>query len=148
MLCIFPNPAQLLELRIRILLSSSKNIKENLYFYLLFCDLYDFLALKNDVNLSTKVINTVASWRSMMKRAGYGAGSGSGSPWYGSADPDPYLYVTDLEHWFYDIIWKFSRPVSAEMCRRIFKKHFFIILLQLSPCFFLIVCSGLKYKVG
>jgi len=27
------------------------------------------------------------------------AGSGSGSQWYGSADPDPYQKVTDPQHW-------------------------------------------------
>ncbi len=33
-----------------------------------------------------------------VKRAGYGAGSGTVSMWYGSADPDPNQNVTNKEH--------------------------------------------------
>jgi hypothetical protein len=33
-----------------------------------------------------------------MKIAGSGVGSGSGGQSYGSADPDPYQNVTDLQH--------------------------------------------------
>jgi hypothetical protein len=36
-----------------------------------------------------------------MKRTGSGAVSGSVSQRYGSADPDPYQKVTDLEHCFH-----------------------------------------------
>ncbi len=64
--------------------------------------LYDFLSLKNDVNvpskrkrqkkLETKIIS-LASWRSLTKRAESEAGSVRQK--YGSADPDPYQNVTD-----------------------------------------------------
>jgi hypothetical protein len=48
-----PDPRILLWIRIRILLSSCKNSKKNLDFYF-FVTLFDFLSLKNDVNLASK----------------------------------------------------------------------------------------------
>jgi hypothetical protein len=68
---------------IRILPSLSKNSKKNLYFY---CSvtLYDFLSLKNDINVPSKSNKQkklgqkyllLVSWRTLMKRAGSGAGS-------------------------------------------------------------------------
>jgi hypothetical protein len=49
--------------------------------------LYDFLSLKNDVNVVSK--------SNKQKNPG---GAGSVSQRYGSADPDPYQNVTDPQH--------------------------------------------------
>jgi hypothetical protein len=51
--------------------------------------LYDSLSLKKML---------VAILRSLTKIAGSGAGVGSVSPRYGSADPDPQQNVTDPQH--------------------------------------------------
>ena len=68
--------------RIRILLSSCKNRKKNLDSYD-FLTPFDFLSLKNDVNVATKsneqkklckkISFLLASWRSMTKIAGSGS---------------------------------------------------------------------------
>jgi hypothetical protein len=59
---------------------------------------HDFLSLKNDVNVPSKVISrkTISSMR---KTGRSGAGYGSISQGHGSADPDPYKNVTDPQHW-------------------------------------------------
>jgi hypothetical protein len=71
-----------IRLWIRILLSSCKNSKKNLDSYY-FVTLFDFLSLKNDVNVPLKSIKRknfcwkisflLASWRSMTKIAGSGS---------------------------------------------------------------------------
>ncbi len=91
-----------IRLRIRILLSSSKNSKKNLDSYrTVLWLLLDFVSLKNDVNVPSKsnkqknlffkISFLLVSWRSMMKIAGSGSESGSDpfSQRHGSADPDP-----------------------------------------------------------
>jgi hypothetical protein len=82
--------------------------------------LFDFLSLKNDVNVASKSnkqkklckkINfLLASWRSMTKTAGSGSESGSISQTHGSADPDPDQpqNVMDPQHW--KIVWKTLIP--------------------------------------
>jgi hypothetical protein len=69
-------------IRIRILLSSCKNSLKNLDSYY-FVTLFDFLSLKNDVNIPSE------------------SGSGSISQRHGSADPDldPHQNVMDPQHW-------------------------------------------------
>ena len=73
--------------------------------------LSDFLSLKNDVNVHSNsnlqknffifFSFLLASWRSLMKIAGYG--SGSISQRHRSADPhpDPHQNVMDPQHWLY-----------------------------------------------
>ncbi len=88
----------LIRIRIRILLSICKNSKKNLDSYY-FVTLFDFLSLKNDVNVPSKsnsqkklcknISFLLASWRSMTKIAGFGSESGSINQRHGSADPDP-----------------------------------------------------------
>jgi hypothetical protein len=51
--------------------------------------LFDFLSLKNDVNVPSKI-------------AGSGSESGSISQKHGSEDPDPPQNVMDPEHWLED----------------------------------------------
>jgi hypothetical protein len=53
------------------------------------------------INKKTKFIFyfLLESLRSLTERAESGASSGSVSPWYGSADPDPYRNVRNPEHW-------------------------------------------------
>ncbi len=87
-------------IRIRILLSSSKNSKKTLISTVLWL-LFEFLPLKNDVKVPSKsnmqkncffkICFLLASWRSMMKIEGSVSASGSGSisQRHGSADPDP-----------------------------------------------------------
>ena len=66
---------------------------------------YDFLSWKADVNVSSKSNNQklriflFTSWKPMMKRAGSwsGAISGSGTQWYGSADPERFQNVTETQ---------------------------------------------------
>ncbi len=115
-------------IRIRILFhKQAKKLRKTLISTVLWL-LYDFLSLKNDVNvpskrnkhknLEKKNYFLLASWRSLMKRAGSGAGSASGSVSQrcGSDDPDPhqdpYQNVTELEHcqisWFKEITMAFS----------------------------------------
>ncbi len=77
-----------------------------------FGTLFDFLSLKNDVNVASKsnkhkklckkISFLLASWRSMTKIAGSGSGSESGSigQRHGSADPDPPQIVMDPQHWW------------------------------------------------
>ncbi len=73
--------------------------------------LFDFLSLKNDVNVLQKVISRIffflisfllASWRSMTKIARSGSRSRSGflSQRHGDADPDPYQNDIDPQHCF------------------------------------------------
>ncbi len=59
--------------------------------------LYDFLSLKNDVNVPSKRNHPflLASWRSLTNKAGSGAGFISQK--YGSEDPDPYQTITAPE---------------------------------------------------
>ncbi len=71
---------------------------------------YDFLSLKNDVNVPSISINQIniekyfllPFWISLTKIAGPGSESGSGSvsvsQSYGSADPDSSQNVTDPQH--------------------------------------------------
>jgi hypothetical protein len=67
--------------------------------------LYDFLSLKNDVNVPSKSTGSNFFYKllpSLTKIAGAGAGSGSVSQrWYGSADPYPYQNFTDPQHWLF-----------------------------------------------
>ncbi len=61
--------------------------------------LYDFLSLKNDVNVPVtsnkqKTNFLLTSWRSLKIE-----GSGSISQRYGSPDPDPYQNFMDTQHW-------------------------------------------------
>jgi hypothetical protein len=77
--------------------------KTNLDFYVLFVTYFDFLSLKTDVNVPSKVRNKktlrkqnfflLGSCQSLTKK-----GSRSVSQWFGSADPDPYQNVTDIQH--------------------------------------------------
>ncbi len=103
-------------IQIRILLNKQKN-EEKSWFLLLYGFFVTFFLLQNDVNvpwkrnkhnnLVKKNYFLLASWRSLTKRAGSGAGSVSGSAFVsvsqrnGSEDPhlDPYQHVTDPEHW-------------------------------------------------
>ncbi len=106
-------------IRIRILLSSCKNSKKNLDSYY-FVTLFDFLSLKNDVNvpsksnkqkkLCKKISFLLASWRSMTKIAG----SGSTNQRHGSADPDPDppQNVMDPQHWFFFLKKDWSRSAT------------------------------------
>ncbi len=111
---------------IRILLSSCKNSKKNLDSYY-FVTPFDFLSLKNDVNVPSKsnrqkklcykICFLLASWRSMTKIAGSGSRSGSGSisQKHGSADPDPPQNVMDPQQWFiYTVLrtWTSSGPIA------------------------------------
>jgi hypothetical protein len=50
--------------------------------------------------ISRKNSFLLESLMSMTKIAGSGAGFGSISHRHGSADPDPYQNVTDLQHWY------------------------------------------------
>jgi hypothetical protein len=72
----------------------TKNSKKNHDSYC-FVTFYDFLSLKNDVN----VVSLLPSGRSLTKIAGSGVGYGyvSVNQRYGSEDtnPDPYQNVTD-----------------------------------------------------
>jgi hypothetical protein len=85
---------------------SSKNSKKNIDSYCFVTSLYDFLSLKNDVNVPSKsnkqkklrkIIFLLTSCRSLTKIAG----SGSISQRYGSADPDPYKNCMNPQHCFY-----------------------------------------------
>ncbi len=71
---------------------------------------FDFLPLKNDVNVPSKSNKQkkqkkytflLVSWRSVTKIAGSGAGSKSVSQRHGSVYPDPYQNFTDPQHWLY-----------------------------------------------
>jgi hypothetical protein len=61
--CMDPDPDPSL-IRIRIILSSCKNSKKNLDSYI-FVTLFDFLSLKNDVNLASK--STLISRKIVLK---------------------------------------------------------------------------------
>ncbi len=103
------------EVRIRILLSSrdhAKTVRKPLVPNVLWL-LYDFLFLKNDVNVpskSNKQKNSgkncflLESWRSMTKIAGSLAGSISQR--HGSGNPGPYQDVTDPQHCSFTTIFK------------------------------------------
>ncbi len=102
-------------LRLRILLYQGKIVRKTLTATILRL-LCDFLSLKNDVNVTSKsnkqkklekIVFLLASWRSMTKIAE--SWSGSISQMHGSADPDPYQNVTDLQHW-----WKLCLLTSNE----------------------------------
>ncbi len=92
------------EVRIRILLSSSKNSRKNLdsYCFQVFCYFFMTLSLKNDVNVPSKCKKqknlekqfAVGVWKVNTKIAG--AGAGSISQRHGSAGPDPDPYRTKL----------------------------------------------------
>jgi hypothetical protein len=58
--------------------------------------LYDFLSVKNDVNVALKS-NKQKNLRVEVtdENEGFGVGSGSVSQRYGSADPDPYQNARD-----------------------------------------------------
>jgi hypothetical protein len=62
----------------------------------------DKVPTKNNMqkNFFKKVSYLLASWRSMIKREGSGAASGSESisQRHGSADPDPHQNVMDPQH--------------------------------------------------
>ncbi len=69
--------------------------------------LFDFLSLKNDVNVPSKSNKRkffysilLASWKLMKKITGSGSRSGSISQRHGSADPDPYQNATNLQYCF------------------------------------------------
>ncbi len=106
-----PDPLGRLWIRIRILLLSCKNSKQNLDSYYL-VTLFDFLSLKNDVNVPSKsnkqkklywkLSFLLAFWRSMTKISGSGSESGSISQRHESADPDPPQNVMDPQHWLWD----------------------------------------------
>jgi hypothetical protein len=82
--------------------------------------LYNFLFLKNDVNvtsISNKQKNIeffFTSWMSLMKIAGFG----SVTQCYASMDPYPYRnhHVTDPQHWKPDP--RFSQPMTSLWIRR------------------------------
>ncbi len=95
--------------RIRILPSRSKKWRKTLIFTVFWLR-YDFISLKNDVNVPSKrnkhknvekkKFCLLVSWRSLTKSAR--SASGSVSYKYGSEDPDPYQYVTDAGSWTLD----------------------------------------------
>ncbi len=83
--------------------------------------LYDFLSLKNDVNVPSKSnkqknIFLLTSWRSLTKIAGSGSASGSISQGYGSADPDPYQNFLDPQHWL-ELEDAEAKSCSVLLCR-------------------------------
>ncbi len=81
---------------IRILISSSKNSKNNIDSYCFVTSLL-LIYLRTMMYLQ-KVISkkiSLTSWRSLTKLTG----SGSFSQRYGSADPDPHQNVMDPQHW-------------------------------------------------
>jgi hypothetical protein len=53
--------------------------------------------------LEKKFIFLLASWKSLTKRAGYGARAGSVNQVHGSKNPDPDKVVTDPEHCSFNI---------------------------------------------
>ncbi len=101
------------EVRIQILLSSSKNSKKNIDSFPTVLWLpNDFLSWNYYVNVPSKSNKQknlgknsflMASWRSRTKIAGSGSGSGSIGQRQRSADPDLYLYqnVMDLQHFYW-----------------------------------------------
>jgi len=96
-------PLSEVRIRIRILLSSSKNCKKTLIL-IVFWLLYDFLSLKNYVNVppksnTQKKLEIKSFLIGVLKANDEIARSGSISKSRGSADPDPYQNVTDPQHW-------------------------------------------------
>ncbi len=102
-----------IRIRIRILLSSSKNSKKKPWF-LLFCDF--FMTFSSGPSKSTyghgnkqkhirKNNHFLVSWKALTKIAESGSGPGSISQRYRSADPDPYQNVPDLQRCWYEIIY-------------------------------------------
>ncbi len=87
--------------------------------------LFDFLSLKNDVNVPSKsnkqkkfkkiISFLLAYWRSMTKIAGSGSESGSIRQRHGSedTDPDPYQNVLDPQHWLYSIMVAETRCLTC-----------------------------------
>jgi hypothetical protein len=91
-----------IRIQIRILRLLSKNSKKNIDSNC-FVTFYDFLSLKNDVNVHAKSDNQkncflLTSCRTLTKIAGSGFASGSFSQRYGSTDPDPYQNCMDPQH--------------------------------------------------
>ncbi len=91
--------------------------------------LFDFISLKNDVNVPSKsnqqenffsISFLLASWRSMTKIAGSGSGSGSISQKHGSADPDPdpHQNVMDQQHRFFLSLFPALAALSSIFSRR------------------------------
>ncbi len=90
------------------IIHQAKIVRKTLIFNVL-CHLYDFLSLKNDVNVPSK--------SNSKKRPG--SEYGSVSQWYGSADPDPYQNMTDPQQWR-DLRREESRrksPFRAELAK-------------------------------
>ncbi len=81
-----------------------------------------------------------------MKRAGYGAGSGSGSPWYGSADPDPYgTYMSRISNTGFMILSENLADQCRQKCAGEFsKKHFLLTFYNCLHVFFLLYVVGLN----
>jgi hypothetical protein len=111
---------------------SSKNSKENLDSYCFVTSLWLFI-LENDVNVPSKSDKQknleikisffnflLASWRSLTKIAGSGAGAGTKSrpvsQRYGSADPYPHQNVTDPQHWFEAFLYFESSSSKVFFC--------------------------------
>ncbi len=82
------------------IVSSSKNSKKTLIPTALGI-LYDNLSLKNDVNVASKSNKQKNFFVAVLKVTDELAGSGSGSisRRYGSANPDPYQKVADLQRY-------------------------------------------------
>jgi hypothetical protein len=103
--------------------------------------LYDFVSLKNDLNVLSirnehKNYFLLASWRSLIKRVG----SGTVSQRYRSEeDPDPYQNVTDPKHFKGAQAWEFfdwvfcTKRIHLGMWRRDCKKN--RIFYRLTPDF-------------
>ncbi len=97
------------EIRIRILLSSSRNSKKTIDSYCFVTSLWLFIFKKCWKCTFKK------SWRSLTKIAG----SGSISQRYGSADPDldPHQHFMDPQHWIPDIPEQFdcNQDIAAKL---------------------------------
>jgi hypothetical protein len=87
------DPSLFVRMWIRILPSSSKKFKKNLYFYCI-VNSYDLLSSKNDVNipLEVKSKKTLIFCKHL---EGFCRKDPEQYP-----DPDLYQNVTDLRHWF------------------------------------------------
>ncbi len=112
--------------RIRILLSSRKNIKKNLDSYCFVTSIWLFYLLKDDVAQKISKILRIflsLSWRSLTKMAGSGVRAGSNPDSdSGTAEtyPDPYQNITDPQHCFlcmsFFLVFFYCRGTERVFC--------------------------------
>ncbi len=71
-----------------------------------------------------KINFLLASFQPPTKKGGSGSELGSVSQWYGSAEPDPYQYVKDPQHWFLGICWgNLVRLIKTQKPGLLYKNH-------------------------